>query len=171
MCKCCWVCMLKCTRSGWSGLCVSLGQCSQAGKLEQLNSVTQKNSYRCTLAWWWVCQELKTENLSRNRQVPPPHLLRRLHTEGEGKFSHFLIKNIGLFELMSNLWFPPHPTSRALLICLCISFLFGTPFEWTDGFAHQMLSYCAVLHAVRLALDLAPFIREALFLWLCWLPS
>lgn len=40
--------------------------------------------------------------------------------------------------------------------------LFGTQFEWTDGFAHQMLSHCTVLHAVRLALNLAPFVLKAL---------
>lgn len=39
-------------------------------------------------------------------------------------------------------------------MCLCINVLLGTPFEWSDGFAHQMLSQCAALHAAWLVLHL-----------------
>lgn len=39
-------------------------------------------------------------------------------------------------------------------MCLCINVLLGTPFECSDGFARQMLSQCAVLHAMRLVLHL-----------------
>lgn len=160
--------MPKCTRSGWFGLCVSLRQCSQAGKLEQLLSIMQKNSYRCTLAWRWVCtcQELKIEREFVQKQTgsTTSHAQTSSHRRG-GEVLTPSNRKTGLFEI------PPSLTSTALLICLCISFLFGTPFERTDGFAHQMFSHCGVLHAVRLALNLAPFIREALFPWLSWSPS
>lgn len=46
--------------------------------------------------------------------------------------------------------------------------LFGSTFEWSDGFAHQMLSHCAVLHAVRLVLNLAPFVMTGLSLVHSW---
>lgn len=111
--------MPKCTRSGWFGLCVSLRQCSQAGKLEQLLSIMQKNSYRCTLAWRWVCtcQELKTEREFVQKQTgsTSSHAQTSSHRRG-GEVLTPSNRKTGLFEI------PPSLTSTALLICLCISF-------------------------------------------------
>lgn len=108
--------------------------------------------------WVWLFLGLEPEKRSRNWQVPPPRWLAcseprlvldtsRGNSDPVGgsqlpRPKHCSRKYVcrwKRYEIPPFLW--------AYLICLCIIFLFGTPFEWTNGFAHQMLSHRAVLHA------------------------